>query len=236
MTILEQGPGWVAFLKPAGYHVHPPESGDFRVPRDKILLYEARRIMKTRVYPVHRLDVGTMGVLLMALDSATASYFGRQFQERRVRKTYVAVARGWLPDAGEIDRPLELDSTGELAEALTSFRTLARLEIPEPVGKRFDRARASLLEVEPRTGRFHQIRRHFNRISHPLIGDGTHGDSHHNRFWREKMGINGLCLKAQRLEVETPEGARAIEAPDDAKWARLRELFAATAAPGSRES
>lgn len=60
--------------------------------------------------------------------------------------------------------------------------------------------------MSPRTGRLHQIRRHFNHISHPLIGDTTHGDSAHNRFFREKLPDSGLFLKAESLELKHPSG------------------------------
>lgn len=226
MKILDQGPGWVALDKPAGFHVHPPESGDFKVPRDRVVLYRARDLLKRRVYPVHRLDVSTSGVMIMALDSEAASVFARQFQERRVAKTYHAVVRGWTPDEARVEIPLELDSTGELVESLTAYRTIARLEIPKSVGKRHPTARYSLLEVKPETGRFHQIRRHMNRISHPIVGDAAHGDSHHNRFFREEMGFAGLCLKAHEIVFADLAGeTRRIEAPDNETWSGLRRLF-----------
>ncbi|MBX2989053.1 MAG: tRNA pseudouridine(65) synthase TruC [Bdellovibrionaceae bacterium] len=225
MILLDRGDAWAAFFKPSGFHVHPPENTEFRVPRDKIFLYAARRFMKTHVYPVHRLDAGTCGVLLMALDPQTAAFLARQFQNRDVEKTYHAVVRGWPADAGRVDLPLELDSTGEPAESLTLYRTLSRLEIPQPVGRRHPTARYSLLELEPKTGRFHQIRRHMNRISHPVLGDAMHGDSHHNRFFREKMGVGGLCLKSHALGFTAPEGPRRLRAPDDDKWSRVREMF-----------
>lgn len=232
MRILQQGPGWVALEKPAGFHVHPPESGDFKVPRDRVALYVARDLLRTWVYPVHRLDVSTVGVLVMALNPQAASFLAKQFQERRVRKTYHAVVRGWTPDEQLVDIPLELDSTGDLAESRTRYRTLARLELPRPVGKRHASARYSLLEVKPETGRFHQIRRHMNRISHPIVGDAAHGDSHHNRFFREELGFEGLCLKAHDIEFTEPDGGtRAVVAPDNEKWTGLRALFAGEEAP-----
>ena len=62
-------------------------------------------------------------------------------------------------------------------------------------------------------------------VAHPVIGDAAHGDSHHNRFFREKMGVAGLCLKSQALSFTAPEGPREIQAPDDVKWEKIRELF-----------
>lgn len=226
MRILDRGDGWVALLKPAGYHVHPPEDARMRVPRDRVMLYLARDFLGRYVYPVHRLDAPTTGVLLMALDPRTAGALAASFRERDVEKTYHAVVRGWAPEAAVVDLPLELDSTGDLADSVSEYRRLAKIEIPEPVGRRHPTARYSLLEIRPRTGRYHQIRRHMNRISHPILGDCEHGDSRHNRFFRERLKLAGLCLKAHALEFTDPSGARRkIEAPDDEKWTEIRRLF-----------
>lgn len=224
--ILEQTEQWVAIMKPSGFHVHPPEDTTHRVPRDKIVLYQLRRQLGQFVYPVHRLDAGTSGVLLMALNSESASRLAQQFQNRQVHKTYHAVVRGWTAEEQQITIPLELDSTGSPAESITSFRRLGRCEQMEPVGKRHATARYSLIEVKPHTGRYHQIRRHMNRISHPILGDATHGDSQHNRFFRERLGLRGLCLKAHRLEFFEADGQqRRIDAPDNDLWKKIRTLF-----------
>lgn len=228
MQILFRDEHFVAVDKPAGYHVHPPEDSTYPVPRDKILLYQVRRLMKQHVFPVHRLDVGTSGVLLFALSSEAAGKMNKLFTERRTEKTYHAVVRGFVPDSGSIELPLELDSTGDLVEAKTTYRRLQKIELPVAVGKKFPTARYSWVEVTPHTGRFHQIRRHFNRISHPLLGDAAHGDSHHNQFFRNQLGIAGLCLKALRLQFTHPfsDQVLSIQAPECEKWNKIQELFA----------
>lgn len=224
--IIEQTANWVALVKPSGFHVHPPEDRFHKVPREKIILHQLRDQLNTYVYPVHRLDGGTCGVLLMALNKETAGYLAGQFQGRKVKKLYHAAVRGWAQDEGSIEIPLELDSTGDLVEAKTDYRTLARIEFPIPVGRRHSTARYSLVEATPHTGRYHQIRRHLNRIAHPILGDATHGDSHHNRFFREQIGIQGLCLKAHELEFESPDrGWIRLESPDPEKWQRIRDVF-----------
>lgn len=228
MQILFKDEHFVAVNKPAGFHVHPPEDPTYRVPREKILLYQVRDHLNQHVFPVHRLDAGTSGVLLFALSSDDARNMNKLFTERRTEKTYHAVIRGYLPDTGVIELPLESDSTGELAEAKTTFKSLARIELPYPVGKKFPTAQYSWMEAHPYTGRFHQIRRHFGRISRPLLGDATHGDSRHNQFFRNQLGIEGLCLKAMRLEFVHPStGAKiSIEAPSCEKWNNIQDLFA----------
>jgi tRNA pseudouridine65 synthase len=114
------------------------------------------------------------------------------------------MVRGWTDDDGVIDRPLALDSTGDLVDALTSYRTHARIELKAAVGKRHATARYSLVEARPETGRFHQIRRHMAGLSHPLIGDCAHGDSHHNRFFRVTLDLPGLWLKAKAVSFAHP--------------------------------
>lgn len=227
MQIIFRDEHFVAIDKPAGFHVHPPEDSTYPVPREKIVLYHVRRLMKQHVYPVHRLDVGTSGVLLFALSSDAASKMNKLFSERKTEKTYHAVVRGFVPESGTIDLPLELDSTGDLVAAETSYLRLAQIELPFPVGKKFPTARYSWVEVQPHTGRFHQIRRHFNRISHPLLGDAAHGDSHHNQFFRNQLGIAGLCLKALRLRFNHPLTHQeiSIHAPACEKWNKIQELF-----------
>lgn len=227
LKLLYQDEHFIAVDKPSGFHVHPHEDKRNRVSRDKVCLYLARDMMGMHVYPVHRLDAGTSGVLLFALSSQSASVMCKLFAEKTLRKTYHAVVRGFVPVAGEIELPLELDSTGDLVEAKTSYSRMATVEFPVVVAKRFPTARYSLVEARPLTGRWHQLRRHFNRISHPLIGDADHGDCRQNRFFRNELGVPGLCLKAQSLELVHPwtQQELKIEASSCEKWEKIYGLF-----------
>ena len=197
------------------------------MPRAQICMYQVRDAIGQHVYPVHRIDASTTGLLIFAKSSEAASKICRQFAEHVVRKTYWAVTRGYTPENGHIDIPLQSDSSENLLVAQTNYTRLATIELPHSVGKRFATARYSWVEASPVTGRFHQIRRHFSRISHPLVGDGEHGDSKHNTFFREKLQMPGLCLRAQRLELIHPRSDETIQfqAPWSEKWRKIQTLF-----------
>lgn len=200
-----------AFHKPSGLLVH-------RSPIDRretsFALQIARDRLGRRVYPVHRLDKPTSGVLLFALSPAAARDISAAFAAGRVEKSYLAVVRGCPPEEGVIDHPLveEPDGVegGPATErlprpALTEYRRLATVELPEAVG-RYPTSRYSLVEVFPRTGRRHQIRRHFKHIFHPLVGDTKYGEGRHNRFFRESYGCRRLMLAAVGLTFPHPRG------------------------------
>ena len=222
--VLHQDEHLVAIDKPPGFHVHQPEFPRRRVPDAVVCLTNLRDQLGSYLYPVHRLDVATEGVLVFALRKDAASSLCRQFQGGEIRKTYFALVRGWTDDQGAIDVPLELDSTGVSVESLTRYRTHGRIEIDEAVGKRHASARYSFVEAAPETGRYHQVRRHFARLSHPLVGDCVHGDSHHNRFFRERLELPGLWLKAKRIEFAHP--ASGMPVIIDCAWGeRWTKLF-----------
>lgn len=226
--ILYQDPHLIAIDKPSGLEVHPHEDPAHRNRSSRHCLGILRRQIDQYLYPVHRLDSATSGVLIFALDSPTAREISRLFQERKVAKTYYCVTRGWCPEEETIDRPLtsESDRTQKIP-ALTRISLIARMEHPSAVG-RYATARYSLVRAEPATGRHHQIRRHLAGRGYPLIGDTVHGDGEHNRFFREALGIPGLLLKAQAIELPHPmrpgESLR-IESRWSGKWHRVFELF-----------
>lgn len=230
MKIIYQDDYFFAIDKPAGYFVHPPELSPYPVPKEKICLYHLRKAMKQDVFPVHRLDAPTSGVLLFAMSKPATRELSQLFMNRQLTKTYHAVVRGYTETTGQINIPLEIDDEGNAVDALTNYRTLKTLELPIPVGKKYPTSRYSLIEVQPITGRWHQIRRHFDRIAHPLIGDIEHGDTYHNRFFRDELKISGLCLKALRIDLIHPwtHQSLSIQSPPCDKWNKLYQLFEST--------
>jgi len=198
----------IVFEKPAGISVHPSErairQSEKRTETDVIRILRAQT--GRSVYPVHRLDRATHGVMVMAFDGKTAGLLQQQFKQGEVQKRYLLMCRGWLQDSGRIEEPLESDSEQEpvvFQDAVTDFHTLFRFEIPVSSGKHSS-SRFSVVQASPRTGRFHQIRRHFKKISHPLIGDSMHGDGRQNRIWREILQDKRLFLMAWTIGFRHP--------------------------------
>ena len=199
----------IAVNKPHGLLVHRTGMSN-----DKdFLLQRVRDQSGRKIYPVHRLDRPTSGVVLFAFSKEAVAEFFRVFRERGVKKTYLALVRGWTDDAGEINSPLKT-AAGKEQDALTLYKTLARTEIAIPVGP-YDKSRYSLVEIDLKTGRTHQIRRHFAHLRHPLVGDTNYGDGRHNQMFREKFNSHRLLLAAVKLELIHPfTGAPlSIEAP-----------------------
>lgn len=216
--------------KPTGFHVHAPEHNPEKVPRSKIILQQLRDQIGKIVYPVHRLDVPTSGVLIFALSSEAARNVADALQLATSQKVYWAVVRGYLSPEGVIDVPLKSDSSQEMLPALTKYKTLHRIEIPQAIGTKHATSRYSWLEVKIETGRFHQIRRHMNRISHPIIGDAEHGDLRHNQFFRDRLLIPGLCLHCLEISFEYQGEMKTIKADPPAKWQKLKMFFNITPA------
>lgn len=218
LSILYRDDWLVAVDKPAGLLVHRTalaEAEDFALQR-------VRSLVGHRVYSIHRLDRPTSGLLLYGVNREAAAAISREFEERRVEKRYLALVRGWPQPQGTIDHPLTGASGGTARPAATRFRVLARVELPVAVG-RYPTSRYALMEVAPLTGRYHQIRRHFHHIFHPIVGDTTHGEGRHNRFFRDHFGVHRLLLHAASLTFTHPgtDERLQLRAPLDPQWMDL---------------
>ncbi len=188
------------------------------------------------VWPAHRLDRGTSGVLLFGLSAEIASILGKQFEAGTVAKRYRAVVRGHPPGSGSIDHALSRQrdayefqgerSSQEAQPALTHYRKLAEIELPVAVD-RYPHSRYALLELEPVSGRRHQIRRHLKHIAHPIIGDATYGKGIHNRYFAEHLACHRLLLACTELAFDHPiDGRRLkINAPVSGEFAALLARF-----------
>jgi tRNA pseudouridine65 synthase len=204
LTLLWRDEHLVAVHKPAGWLVHRTglDAGETR-----FVLQTLRDQLGQRVYPVHRLDKGTCGVLLMALHPEAARRLGQAFEQHAVHKRYLALVRGWAPAAAEVDHALRPDDAPPDAPAqpaITRFERLACLEWPAAADTRHATTRASLVAAMPQTGRRHQIRRHLKHLAHPIIGDATHGKGPLNRWWAQQLGQQRLWLHALSLRLTHP--------------------------------
>lgn len=210
LPILYQDEWMVAVHKPAGLLVHRSIVAKHDT---RFAVQIVRDQLGRAVHPPHRLDRGTSGVLLFALDRDIARVLGQQFEARMVDKKYVAVVRGHPPEAGTIDHPLTrqfdpIEWAGEAMSeepqpAVTHFRTLATVELPWAVD-RYPTSRYALVELVPETGRQHQLRRHLKHAAHPIIGDGTYGKGVHNRAFRERFGNERMLLACVGLAFSHP--------------------------------
>ena len=174
--------------KPSGMAVHRgwDREGPFA-------LQLARDQVGRRVFPIHRLDRPTSGVLLFGLSPEAADAVQRQFQAGTVEKRYLALVRGIPDEHGRVDHPVpRAKDKQERVDAVTEYRRLAVFE------------RYALVEARPETGRLHQIRRHMKHISRHIIGDVNYGKGEHNRWFRQEFGLHRLALHALSLRLSHP--------------------------------
>lgn len=212
----------VAIHKPAGLLVHRTQ---LAAGEELAALQLLRDQLGQPVWPVHRLDRGTSGLLLFALSAEAASRLGAMFEAGQMDKRYLALVRGWpAADEGRVDHPLardpELPSAGQpMLEAQTRWRVLARLEWPVSTQAGFAGTRVAVLEAEPLQGRRHQIRRHLKHMAHPIIGDATHGKGPLNRTLAAYLGRQRLWLHAERLALRHPFTGQDLALHCEAGWA-----------------
>lgn len=210
LKILYQDEYLVAVDKPSGLFVH-------RSFMDKDEIYFALQLVRDQigkyVYPLHRLDKPTSGVLLFALNENVARLMNEKFANRAITKTYYAITRGHLSGEDEVDYALveKLDKIGDkfvqkdkpAQSAQTAYKSIATASLPIAVGK-YNSVRYSLLKLTPKTGRRHQIRRHLAHLRHPIIGDINYGDNKQNPFFAQHFGYKRLMLHAYSLSFEHP--------------------------------
>ncbi len=233
LEILYQDEYLVAINKPSGLLVH-------KSPIDKRETQFALQMVRDQigqyVYPVHRLDKPTSGVLIFALSSKIASLLSEQFKTHTIAKEYIAVVRGYTKQRDLIDYDLKVildkkadkdrSETKESQSAQTYYETLANVELPYAVS-RYSVARYSLVKLQPKTGRKHQLRRHMKHLFHPIVGDTKYGRHEHNVLFREKFGVHRLLLHANQIKLMHPitQESLIIEAKMDEVFQKIYKLF-----------
>ncbi|MDP2506607.1 tRNA pseudouridine(65) synthase TruC [Oceanobacter sp. 3_MG-2023] len=241
----------VAINKPSGLLVH---RSDIDRHETRFVLQLLRNQLGQRVYPVHRLDKPTSGVLVFALSSEIASQIADQWRERVIDKRYLAIVRGYMPEYVHLDYAMSppIDKYAKQPvikppqEAITDFRLLATIELDVEIDK-YPQSRYSLVEAMPKTGRKHQIRRHLKHLSHPIICDARYGKGRHSRYFRDHLNAGRLLLHAWQLHMTHPVTQQPLvfTAPLDNVWwslvqrfqwqAQLPELLAATLPEDNKE-
>jgi len=195
LAILSRDERWAIIGKPPRLLVHR----NAEHPNAYAAVQWLRDQLKQHVYPVHRLDHAASGCLLFSLDPDYTRVLQAALTGDSAEKRYLAFVRGEhrLESPLTIDRPMA-DERGVLKEATSIVERLGASAEP----------RCSLLLVRPRTGRFHQVRRHVRDLGHPILGDTKHGDSKVNRWWRETYGMERLGLHCLSLDAVTDTGER----------------------------
>ena len=234
LTELYRDDWLLAVHKPAGLLVH--RSPIDRHETEFALQYARELNGGEHVYPVHRLDRPTSGLLLFARDPHTASLLGQAMMANAVHKTYQALVRGWPPEQGSIDHALReravdkrlKDEPQPLREAQTRYTRLATTQLPVAI-EGFPESRYSLMALHPLTGRKHQLRRHMQHISHPIIGDTNYGRTRHNHYFAGRFGSGRLMLAATELQLTHPVTAAPLHLqapPSEDFQCVVQEIFA----------
>ncbi|MEZ4375105.1 MAG: pseudouridine synthase [Polyangiaceae bacterium] len=233
LEVLTEDDQWVVIDKPSGLLVHPGWAKE-----RPTALHLVRDRVGCHVYPAHRLDRATSGVLVFAKSPESASALGQAFAGGKVKKRYLALVRG-EPAEQLIDNPLPRgeDKAGPRVAARTYVRRLASVTLT--VALAGYPVRYSLVEALPETGRLHQIRRHLKHAGHPILGDVRYGKGDHNRLCREHFGLHRLALHAADLWLPHPRTRETTHflagLPSDLREPLEAMGFEATAIPQGKD-
>ncbi len=220
LPIIYEDESLIAINKPSGLLVHRTPISEDTI----FALQLLRDQINQRIYPVHRLDRGTSGVLLFGKTSKAAAQISEQLRNNEIHKTYWAIIRGYVSQEGLIDYALNNKDKPHLPpkESITRYTRLAQSELNFSVN-RYPTSRYSLLAIFPETGRKHQIRRHFAHLRHPIIADKKHGDCKQNKYFAEEFGMKQMLLHAKELRCKHP-----VTGEEIVLEAQLPEVFSRT--------
>jgi tRNA pseudouridine65 synthase len=219
LEIIFQNEDLVAINKPHGLLVHKT---NIAADATEFALQLLRDQINQKVYPVHRLDRKTSGVLLFAKNKTVLSEINKAFTEGEVKKTYLAIVRGYIDLQGRIEYDLTTNSKKQ--SAITEYTCLEQFEIPLAHGN-FKTSRYSLVELIPETGRFHQLRKHMAHIFHPILGDRPHGCNKQNKLWKETYKMDKMMLHAKELNFKYKGKLISIQADTSKEFKGCLEIL-----------
>ncbi len=220
--ILFEDAHFVAINKPKNILVHRTKISEDTV----FVLQLLRNQLDQYIYPIHRLDRPTSGVLIFGKTQEAASKLSELMRDKAIHKKYLAMVRGFLDESGTIDYPLVTKEHLPAKEAITHYKNLGQIEKDFHVN-RYPTSRYSFLEIILDTGRRHQIRRHFAHLRHPIIGDKRYGDCKHNKYFIEELGIKRMLLHAKEMSFTHPftNELLIINAPLDEAFLDIQNWF-----------
>jgi len=208
LQVIYEDDDLIAINKPHGLLVHKTN-----LARDTkhFALQLLRDQVGYRVYPAHRLDRKTSGVLLFAKSKEANAKMHKIFSDRKIKKNYLSIVRGWVSETETIDYPLAKEGSNitseKLQSAMTTYELINKYETPYGIGK-YKTSRYSYIKLTPHTGRFHQLRKHMSHIFHPIIGDRPHGCNKQNRLWKHQIKIDTMLLHAESLSFINDSGEK----------------------------
>lgn len=225
LTLLYSDPNFTIINKPNGLLVHRTSIAE---DDDVVALQLLRDQLGHPVFPVHRLDRPTSGIVLFGHNSEITRALQEELAQNHCQKQYTALVRGWIHEAVSNTREVKNDR-GTLKEAETHFKPLQQFELPIATD-RYATARFSIIEAYPLTGRWHQIRQHLGQMRHYIINDRVHGDGKQNRLFTEQLGIREMFLHAHRFTITHPVSGEKlhIEAPLPEHWNKIEKMIAET--------
>lgn len=202
LEIIFENNDMLVINKEAGLVVHPDSTGHESGTIVNAVLAHCKKLSgiggKLRPGIVHRLDKDTSGALLIAKNDKTHEKLSKLFQERKVEKKYWALVKGTpKTKKGHIEAPIRRNrkERKQMAISKQGKTAITEFEVLEAFPK------VSLLEVDIKTGRTHQIRLHLASIGHPVIGDSVYGNDKINKEFKEKFKLKRQFLHAKTLKI-----------------------------------
>lgn len=210
----------IAVDKPVDLPIH---KNDFMPVDADYLNKEIGLLTGKPVFPVHRLDAKTSGLIVLAFSREVAAELSKQFEQRSVKKEYLLVCKD-VPGEGCFDKPVVIKKKKKRVNASTPFKTIRSVETGISY-KSVKDVSLSLVMAKPETGRWHQLRQHFAFERNDILGDTQHGDWTLNKIMTSVTGVKRLLLHSSSLTFEHPQSKETmtLQAPMPMEFVKVLE-------------